>query len=245
MCVKGAAPCHPLIRLLYSSEPVYNAKIGPHNAFSVAIAVCEADPRLEIAKVRRIHLAKDAKVACRRKKIKVVAHAERKRQVRQHSPLILNVEVGQFVPERHSVGGLARRSVWSVVEAVLPGQTALRNLVSKIGPCLLEEELDSGTGTEVAERPSAEEALRTEDSDARREVWRLRREPDRLKLRANLDGVGVVRIGQRLSGLEVVLAVVIDAAKKSAAIERIGNIDCRLKTCAYRIHIEDAPAKGD
>jgi hypothetical protein len=54
-----------------------------------------------------------------------------------------------------------------------------------------------------------------------------------------------VGIGQRLSGLEVVLAVVIDSAKKSSAVERIGNIDRRLKACAHRIHVKDSPAKRD
>jgi len=42
----------------------------------------------------------------------------------------------------------------------------------------------------------------------------------------------------------VVLAVVIDASEKSAAVERVGNIERRLKTCAYGVHVKDSAAKG-
>jgi len=142
-----------------------NSKIGSHNTFSVAIAVCKADPWLEIAKVRLIHLAYDSKVARRRQEIKVVANPEGKCQVWQHLPLILHIEVGQFMPECDGVSRLARRSIWTVVEAVLPGQAALRNLLLKVGPCLLKRN-STAFRTEMAERPGTKEALRTEDSNA-------------------------------------------------------------------------------
>ena len=54
-----------------------------------------------------------------------------------------------------------------------------------------------------------------------------------------------MRVCQRFSGLEMVLGVEVHTAKKSAAIERIGNIDGRLKARANRIHPKNAPAKGD
>jgi hypothetical protein len=47
-----------------------------------------------------------------------------------------------------------------------------------------------------------------------------------------------VRVGQRLSRLKVVLGVEVHAAKKSAAIERVGHVDGRLKARAHRVHPE-------
>ncbi len=48
MLVKADAPCHPLTRLLYSREPVYNPKLERTTPFAIAESIGDTHSWLKI-----------------------------------------------------------------------------------------------------------------------------------------------------------------------------------------------------
>jgi hypothetical protein len=148
------------------------SEAGAHHSFAIAKRIGHAHPRLNVSKRRRIHLADDLEVARRGQKIDVVAHAEaRERKVGAHSPLVLNIETAPACARRPlhrqlraPVHPVRRRSRFPRAESA--AEPGCQNPPASAG-----KETRQRFRAKVAERAGAEEALRTEDADARREVW--------------------------------------------------------------------------
>ncbi len=98
-------------------------------------------------------------------------------------------------------------------------QCSLRNLLAEQRARLQEQKFHRSSRAKrrsVERRPCAEETLRTENASARSEERGLRRDPHRLEVSAELERMFAPHISQIFRGMEVLFAVVGDAALDSS-----------------------------
>ena len=161
------------------------------------------------------------------------------------APLVLGIEGRKFVPEVKVCGVSEVSRGRSGVEAGLKRQSALRDLLAEIVSRLQEKKLDRSAGAEgwSVEGRDPKETLRAEDAGAGSEKRRLRGDPNRFEIRAKLEGMAGTDVSEVFGGLEVLFAVVMNAAREAARVEKVSDDDGGLKASPDGIEVEIPDAK--
>ena len=128
-------------------------------------------------------------------------------------------------------------------QAGLERQGPRRNLLAEERARLQKQKLNGSSRAEgwgIEGWPCSKEALRRKNAGARSEECGLRRDPHRFEFPAKLERMIATDVSQVFRGLEMLLAVVVDAALDASRTKKVGNQDRGLKPRSHGIKMESS-----